>query len=698
MKQLLLLLTLVISFLHPEDVKLLPNGRRVVHSYDRLQAEETFAIKDEQDHPLFAQQAKYDASTRDVTITSHIYTPTAGRHSSQKIIQRYDSSNRLLQDIRMPGTEWERVTTYTYTPSGQVKNITWPDKRIVYYEYDEDDYVISIKSSDKSIYYQIEYLENKNIYTNLVTAQKVVRSHDSEGRIASEIFPSSHEVKYAYGSSKKLITLSKFGHIEYEDVNGKLIRVSRYSDKGAPLYSHTYHWSDHSIHDEDLICNLGRVSYDSHPIKKYAKMSSPYAEYSLSVNSRDQLDHVRFDEKTFHYKYDKLNYLIESERYDSVGNPSQAKVNPLNELQEYNGIRCKYDFNGNLILKKTLKKTYNFTYDALNRLTSVTTDDSQTTYNYDIFNRRLSKTVNSCNGTSTEHYLYQDNNEVAIVDAKGNLIALRVPGVQLKNQPPRYVAFETPEGTFAPIYDHAYHVRKLINTNDKSIHDYTTLDPYAKNIRELNPIIPWIYFGKHYDSESGLIHYGLRYYDPSLKRWITPDPSGPIDSINLYLYLRNNPIKNWDSDGNFALSLPVVVWGARGASFLVPGLAPVIWGLTAGVLAYQTGKIVKTKLDERKEEKRLQELKEQANKKKPPYDGFELGNDPTKQPAKDFQWKGKGNPGSKEGSWVKGEGSTKEILYPDLEHPGPIGPHWDYTGPDFRDGTRLYPDGTWEYK
>jgi hypothetical protein len=37
-------------------------------------------------------------------------------------------------------------------------------------------------------------------------------------------------------------------------------------------------------------------------------------------------------------------------------------------------------------------------------------------------------------------------------------------------------------------------------------------------------------------------------------------------------------------------------------------------------------------------------------------------------------------------------------LHPDLDHPSPIGPHWDYTGPTFPQGTRLYPNGTWEIK
>jgi len=93
-----------------------------------------------------------------------------------------------------------------------------------------------------------------------------------------------------------------------------------------------------------------------------------------------------------------------------------------------------------------------------------------------------------------------------------------------------------------------------------------------------------------------------------------------------------------------------------------------------------------------------QKLDMAKKEKKPPYDGKELGDDPTKCPGEGFEWKGKGNPGSGQGSWVKGAGETKEVLYPDLDHPAPIGPHWDYTGPAFPEETRLYPNETWEIK
>ena len=57
------------------------------------------------------------------------------------------------------------------------------------------------------------------------------------------------------------------------------------------------------------------------------------------------------------------------------------------------------------------------------------------------------------------------------------------------------------------------------------------------------------------------------------------------------------------------------------------------------------------------------------------YDGKWPGDDPKKAPD-GFEWRGNGAPGSSQGNWYNP--STGEILHPDLNHPQPIGPHWDF--------------------
>jgi len=69
----------------------------------------------------------------------------------------------------------------------------------------------------------------------------------------------------------------------------------------------------------------------------------------------------------------------------------------------------------------------------------------------------------------------------------------------------------------------------------------------------------------------------------------------------------------------------------------------------------------------------------------------EYQTDPAQSPGPGWEWRGKGPLGSSEGSWYNP--GTNESFHPDLSHPDPIGPHYDYRdalGNDYR----VFPDGT----
>ncbi|WP_095048243.1 RHS repeat-associated core domain-containing protein [Pseudomonas sp. Irchel s3h9] len=57
------------------------------------------------------------------------------------------------------------------------------------------------------------------------------------------------------------------------------------------------------------------------------------------------------------------------------------------------------------------------------------------------------------------------------------------------------------------------------------------------------------YSGKEMDV-SGLYYYGARYYAPWLQRWVSADPAGDVDGLNLYGFVRNNPMTYFDTTGN----------------------------------------------------------------------------------------------------------------------------------------------------
>ena len=58
---------------------------------------------------------------------------------------------------------------------------------------------------------------------------------------------------------------------------------------------------------------------------------------------------------------------------------------------------------------------------------------------------------------------------------------------------------------------------------------------------------------KERDDFSGLYYFGARYYAPWLGRWMSADPSGPVDGGNLYVYCQNNPVGRIDPDGRASI-------------------------------------------------------------------------------------------------------------------------------------------------
>lgn len=73
------------------------------------------------------------------------------------------------------------------------------------------------------------------------------------------------------------------------------------------------------------------------------------------------------------------------------------------------------------------------------------------------------------------------------------------------------------------------------------------------------------------------------------------------------------------------------------------------------------------------------------NKKSP-----QVPKDPSQSPGEGWEWRGKEPVGGDKGAWV--DPKTGESLHPDLNHPEPIGPHWDYKDPSGK-MWRLYPNG-----
>ena len=79
----------------------------------------------------------------------------------------------------------------------------------------------------------------------------------------------------------------------------------------------------------------------------------------------------------------------------------------------------------------------------------------------------------------------------------------------------------------------------------------------TNNLSHIANINPFRYRSYYYDNETGLYYLNKRYYNPELERFVSPDvvlgSNKDVLSYNLYLYVSNNPVSNYDKTGNSKL-------------------------------------------------------------------------------------------------------------------------------------------------
>lgn len=96
---------------------------------------------------------------------------------------------------------------------------------------------------------------------------------------------------------------------------------------------------------------------------------------------------------------------------------------------------------------------------------------------------------------------------------------------------------------------------ELDGSNDAKVISYEEYHPYgttayqAKNATIKSTAKRYRYTGKERDEESGLEYHSARYYLPWLGRWLSADPGGFVDGVNVYQYVHNCPIMLGDPSG-----------------------------------------------------------------------------------------------------------------------------------------------------
>ena len=400
--------------------------------------------------------------------------------------------------------------------------------------------------------------------------------------------------------------------------------------------------------------------------------------------------------------------------YDSNGNRTTrngvvvATFDPQDRLLTYvspiNGASTyTYTNNGDLQTRSSpVTGQFTYTYDLFGRLIGVNAAGVQVTYVNDGVGRRVGRYV----GAIGQQFLYDGDKVVAELDANGNLVSVFVYGLK-PNVPDYMIRIGSNPGTYRILSDSLGSVRMVVNASTGAIAQQISYDEWG-NVTSVpidiaNPTYytwvgfqPFGYAGGLFDRATGLVHFGARDYDPDTGRWTRKDPIG-FDGrdTNLYRYVDDDPINNVDTSGHGITAnqswaeAQIAIAEAGGDAFTTVVSGAVALGVLAHAVAtpaiscpLPTQPYVVPALPVVWSIKKAPPRPPLSNRPYPKGDG-------TTAPEPDWEWKGPDAPGGNQGGWVSPDGS--ESLHPDLDHPPPVGPHWDWTGPGGQ--WRIFPDG-----
>jgi RHS repeat-associated protein len=252
----------------------------------------------------------------------------------------------------------------------------------------------------------------------------------------------------------------------------------------------------------------------------------------------------------------KDSVLTESYGYDHNGNRTAqtntargiasqtASYNIADQLTQDGNVTYQYDVDGYLTRKTDGNDITHYAYSRQGRLLSVQTPTDLIEYRHNAMGNRVAKIVN---GQTTEKYLWLDKTTLLATYDGSNTLKQRfeytlghAPTSFMQNGNRYYIAT-----------DHLGSPRAISDENG-SIIKAITYDSYGNVISDSNPefSIPFGFAGGLKDSDTRLIRFGFRDYDPQTGRWTARDPIGfSGGDSNLYGYVFSDPIQYVDPLG-----------------------------------------------------------------------------------------------------------------------------------------------------
>jgi len=339
----------------------------------------------------------YNAQGQLLTVTDpRNNTTTFTYHATNRdLIRVTDALNNdtdMARDARGRLTsttnELSQVTSYEYDLAGRLKKVIYPDTNFILFTYDLGGRRTKIKDP---------------------RGYETTFAYDAAYRLTSVTNADNKATSYGYDSMSNLTSvtdaLSRTTNLTYDDFD-RVIKV-KYPEPtagaGRPEENYTYDFVGNLLTKTDQSSGVTTFTYDSAD-RMISMVDAAQKTTTFEYNARSLMTAV----------VDPLSQRYEFS-YDALGRRTQEKKGTATMSYGYDNAgnrNQRTDFNGTIT---------NYTYDALNRLTTISyPDTTSATYGYDV----LSRLTTATNAAGTVTIGYDNRGRVSsVTDVFGQVVS-----------------------------------------------------------------------------------------------------------------------------------------------------------------------------------------------------------------------------------------------------------------------------------